>query len=437
MNATTIRGGQLLTAAGLVDGDLQILDGKIHAVGEVKEELGERIDATGLVIMPGVIDPQVHFRDPGLTHKEDLHSGSMAAAAGGVTSFLEMPNTVPNTTTEEAMAKKKARAAEVSVVNYNFFIGATDKNLEVLNSVPNVCGIKIFMGSSTGDLLVDEQAALERIFGHGRRLIAVHAEDETRLKERKAAFAHRTDVEAHPELRDAEAALIASKRAIALSEKYDRRLHILHVSTGDEVQLVRERGKGGGRLSLETLPQYLLLDAKEAYARLGTRAQMNPPVRFGPHREALWAGLRDGTIDCIATDHAPHTPEEKARPFGKAPSGMPGVSTSLPLMLDAAHRGLCSLQEVFRWMCAAPAQLYKMKGKGSLSVGADADLAIVDLKRTQTVEDRGIFSRAGYSPYEGMKLTGWPVMTLVHGQAVYREGEIIDGVRGQEIIIED
>lgn len=441
---TRIKGGRLLLSDRIVEGDLWIRDGQIVGLGELDADATQKpaetceiIDATGLLVMPGVIDPQVHFRDPGLTYKEDLASGSRAAAAGGVTSFLEMPNTVPNTTSFETMAAKKARAAEVSVVNYNFFIGATDQNLEVLNGVENVAGIKIFMGSSTGNLLVDDQSQLERIFGHGRRLIAVHAEDETRLKARKAAFADRKDAAAHPIIRDAEAALIATRRAVALSDRFDRRLHILHLSSGDEVAFLAEHGKGGGRISAETLPQYLLLDADEVYARLGTRVQMNPPVRGAEHRAALWAGLRHGVIDCLATDHAPHSPEEKAKAFGEAPSGMPGVETLLPVMLNAVHEGQCSLMDLGRWMCEAPARLYRMKGKGRLAVGMDADLVLVDLKQRQRVEDRGIFSKAGYSPFEGLWITGWPILTLVGGQIAYRDGAILEGCRGREIQIED
>ena len=435
-NTLTVKGGRLALPDGIKQGDLRIVDGRIAEIGVVSEGEGEVIDATGLLVMPGVVDPQVHFRDPGLTHKEDLETGSRACASGGITSFLEMPNTRPTTTTIEAMAAKKARAADVCVVNYNFFIGATADNIDVLNGVNNVCGIKIFMGASTGDLLVSERDDLDRIFADGRRLIAVHAEDEARLRERKVAFEGRTDATAHPELRDVVAAVNASLVALELSEKYDRRLHILHMSTGDEVQLLRERGKGGGRVTTETLPQYLLLHGPECYETLGTRAQMNPPIRTKDHQEALWKGLLDGTIECIATDHAPHTLEEKARPFGKAPSGMPGVETSLAVMLDAAHRGMCSVEHIVRWMCSEPARIYGMKGKGRLEVGMDGDLALVDLARTEAVGARGYFTKVGWSPYDGRQVTGWPVMTVVHGQVVFRDNQIQPGVRGQEIEID-
>lgn len=429
----TLRGGRLALPTGIVEGDLQISGGRITAVGRVDRDLGRVIDARHLLVMPGVIDPQVHFREPGLTHKEDLGSGSRACAAGGVTSFLEMPNTQPPTTTVEAMAWKKARAAETSRVNYGFFIGATPTNLEVLNGVEDVCGIKIFMGSSTGTLLVNDPADLERIFAGGRRLIAVHAEDEARLVERKQAFTGQRDPAVHTEIRDAEAALLASRLALELSDRHGRRLHILHLSTAEEVELLRQHGKGGGRVTTEVTPQHLLLHTPEIYARIGTRAQMNPPLRTAANAEGLWRGLREGIIDCIATDHAPHTAEEKARPYPDSPSGMPGVETALPLMLDAASRGLCRVEDVVRWMSEAPARIYRIRGKGRLEVGFDGDLTLVDLARTEKVGDRGYFTKVGWSSFDGMALTGWPMITIVGGQVVFEGGQVIDEVRGSEL----
>ena len=432
----TFRGGQLALPGRLVAGDLSIVDGCFHEVGEVHADVGEVIDARGLLLMPGVIDPQVHFREPGATHKEDIHSGSRACVAGGVTAFLEMPNTSPQTTTAEAMAAKKTRARTSSLAHYGFFVGATADNVDVQNTVENVPGIKVFMGSSTGDLLVDAHEDLERIFSTGWRLIAVHAEDETRLNERKKAFAGCMDPAIHATIRDAETARRATQRALALSAAHRRRLHILHMTTADEVQLL-ERHKGSdGRVSAEVCPQHLLLHAPEIYARLGTRAQMNPPLRTREHAKALWNGLHRGLIDCIATDHAPHTLEEKERPYGEAPSGMPGVETSLPLMLDAAHRGLCAVSDVVRWMSERPARLYGIEGRGALLPGWAADLTVVDLKRAERVGARGYFTKCGWSPYDGMLLTGWPVMTLVAGQMAYRDGEVFDHVRGDALRFE-
>jgi dihydroorotase len=443
MRSLTIRGGLLalpaLSGTGEVRiqaGDLQITDGTITQLGLVSKDVGEIVDARGLLVMPGVIDPQVHFREPGATHKEDLASGSRACAAGGVTAFLEMPNTNPTTTTLETMAWKKARAAETSLVDYGFFIGATPDNLEVLNTVEQVCGIKVFMGSSTGTLLISEQQDLERIFAHGSRLIAVHAEDEARLLERKAQFGPDAKVSQHSDIRDAETALLATLRALLLSEKHNRRLHILHMTTKDEAELLRTRGKGNGRVSCEVCPQHLVLHAPEVYERLGTRGQMNPPIRSAEHSAGLWAAFNSGLIDCIATDHAPHTLDEKAKPYGQAPSGMPGVETSLAVMLDAAHRGLTKPERVVHHMTQGPADCYRIQRKGRLELGFDGDIALVDLKKTRRIEDGKIRSKCGWNPFEGVPLTGWPVATFVRGAAVYRDGELIEGPKAQAIVFE-
>lgn len=429
----TLRGGRLALPTGITDGDLRVVDGKIDAIGQVAGDPGEVVDVAGLMVMPGVIDPQVHFREPGATHKEDLETGSRACVAGGVTSFLEMPNTNPPTTSREAIQDKKNRAAGRARANYGFFIGATPENVDELVACDGACGIKIFMGSSTGSLLVNERNDLDRIFSKGRRLIAVHAEDEARLIERYKQYADRTDPAAHTEIRDAKAALLATSLAVELSEKYDRRLHVLHMSTGDEADLLVERGKGDGRITCEVLPQHLLLNAPEIYDRIGTRAQMNPPLRAKEHSERLWRGLHEGTVDCIATDHAPHTLEEKGRGFGNAPSGMPGVETSLAVMLDAAHRGQCTVEDVVRWMTAGPADVYKIVGKGRLKVGFDADLALVDLARTEKVGARGYFTKSGWSPFDGMSITGWPVRTYVGGNLAFADNEVLDGVFGGEL----
>jgi dihydroorotase len=429
----TVRGGTLALGGGLVQGDLQITSGRITAVGVVRDDLGEVIDARHLLVMPGVIDPQVHFREPGFEHKEDIGSGSRAAAAGGVTAFLEMPNTRPPTISAEALAWKVARARQTSAVDFGFFIGATKDNVDAQSSVADVPGIKVFMGSSTGDLLVSERADLERIFSRGERLIAVHAEDEARLTERKRASTGRTDPAVHSEIRDAETARLATALAIELSERYGRRLHILHMSTKDEVELLDQRGKGGGRITCEVTPQHLLLHAPDAYARLGTRAQMNPPLRSKEHTDALWSALKRGLVDCIATDHAPHTLEEKSAAYPGSPSGMPGVETALPLMLDAAARGLCTVDDVVRWMCEGPARCYGILGKGRIEIGYDGDLALVDLARTERVGARGYFTRVGWSPFDGVELRGWPVMTIVRGGIVFREGQIATAIDGRPV----
>jgi len=390
----------------------------------------ETIDAAGLVMLPGAIDPQVHFREPGNEHKEDLGSGSRAAVRGGVTSFLEMPNTAPPTTTQAALDDKLARAAAKSVANFGFFIGATPDNLESLNSAGPVCGIKIFMGASTGSLLVNREEDLERIFANGSRLIAVHAEDEARILERKAMFADRTDPAAHSLIRDDECALRASRLALELSKRYRRRLHILHLSTAVEVDRLRHDKPAW--VTAEAIPNHLLLNTSH-YETLGTLVQMNPPIRTPADNEALWAGLHDGVIDFVATDHAPHLLSEKQRGYPDSPSGMPGVETLVPLILTQMVEGRCTLAEAQRWLCSGPAQAYHLRGKGRLEEGYDADLVLVDLETRRPVRNEELLTRAGWSPYAGWNLTGWPQVTVVGGQVAYRDGVIRPDVRGRAL----
>lgn len=415
-------------------GDLRIEDGLITAVGLVDRAAGEIIDGRGLTLLPGVIDPQVHFREPGLTHKEDLETGSIAAARGGVTSFLEMPNTKSPTIDRAAVLDKHARAAGRCRAHFGFFFGATPTNAAAIDDVTGlVCGLKVFMGSSTGTLLVDDQAALEAHFGQGSRVpIAVHAEDETRLRENKARLsALSLDVSSHPRLRDVETALLATRRAVALAERFQRRLHILHLSTADEVALLRQRGRDG-LVTSETLPQFLFFDSRD-YFRLGTRLQMNPPVREAQHGEALMAGLLDGTIDCMATDHAPHTLDEKARPYGEAPSGMPGVETLLPLMLHASAHGHCSLTQVALWLCEGPARVWGLSGKGRLEIGYDGDVVLVDRRRARTLRDEDMSSRCRWTPFAGWTVVGTPVLTALRGRPVVRDGVLQEAVFGEAL----
>jgi len=435
--STLIKNVRCVSSRGIKQQDVLIRDGRIHRLGDLKSEKAERvIDGTHLHLLPGALDPQVHFRDPGLTWKEDLRTGSMAAAAGGVTSFFDMPNTKPSTITMEGMTERKAIAAQKCVVNYNFFIGATNTNLDVLNAVENVPGIKVFMGSSTGDLLVSNSKDLEDIFGNGSRLIAVHAEDDEIINASREEYKNSTDFNDHQFVRPAEAALKATKLAVELSIRYQRRLHILHLTTSDEVRYL-EVHKAKGPISVEVCPQHFLLSAPYIYEKIGAYAQMNPPIRSMDHGKALWDGLTSGIIDCIATDHAPHTHEEKANPFGSAPSGMPGVETSLPLMLDRANRGLCSLENVVQWMCEKPVELYGVLNKGYIREGFDADLVLVDMKKKKTIENGKLWTKVNWSPYDGWTTTGWPELTMVHGHIVFQDGAIDEGVKGREIQLSD
>ncbi|MEH2067133.1 MAG: dihydroorotase [Nostoc sp.] len=416
----------------LMIGDVLTRDRQIVEVApEISQTpLATEIDAQGLTLLPGVIDPQVHFREPGLEHKEDLFTASCACAKGGVTSFLEMPNTRPLTTTQQALDDKLERASNKCLVNYGFFIGATADNLPDLLLAQPTPGIKIFMGSMHGQLLVDRETALESIFAKGSRLIAVHAEDQARINQRRQEFANIHDVAIHSQIQDNQAALLATQLALKLSQKYQRRLHILHMSTGEEAELLRQDKPSW--VTAEVTPQHLLLNAS-AYEQIGTLAQMNPPLRSPHDNEVLWQALRDGVIDFIATDHAPHTLEEKAQEYPNTPSGMPGVETSLALMLTAAMQGKCTIAQVVNWMSKAVAVAYGIPNKGAIAPGYDADLVLVNLNTYHPVQREELLTKCGWSPFEGWNLTGWAVTTIVGGEIVYDKGQVNTQVRGQAL----
>ena len=417
----------------IVEGDLRVSDGLIKAIapfGGLQPEIGEQvIDGTGLHLLPGAIDSHVHFRDPGNTEKEDLESGSRAASAGGITSFLDMPNTSPNAINRSSIEAKIASAAKKSVTHHGFFIGATNSNISDLQSVEGmdgVCGIKIFMGSSTGDLLVHEQKHLENIFANTGGIIATHAEDEERLQSRIPKFKHRKDIAAHAECRDVECALIATKRAAALANDHDHRLHIVHLTSGKEADWLASNK--GDLITTEVCTQHLTFDQDDV-EKLGSRALMNPPIRYTEDRDKLWKRLKDGTIDCVVTDHAPHTLQAKSVGFPTAPAGMPGVETSLPLMLTHSVEGKCSVSDIVKWMCAGPAKVYGIKNKGSLVEGFDGDLTLVDLENNRVIQDSDTWTKVGWTPYAGMELTGWPIYTIVDGNIVHKR-EIDGSLRG-------
>ncbi|VXD22765.1 Dihydroorotase [Planktothrix serta PCC 8927] len=429
----------LLPNGDFLLGDVAIIQGKIveiapeidhHALGIDDWEI---IDAKGLTLLPGVIDPQVHFREPGLEYKEDLFTASCACAKGGVTSFLEMPNTRPLTTTQANLDDKLRRASEKCMVNYGFFIGATAENLPDLLEANPTPGIKIFMGSMHGDLLIDQEEILETIFAKGDRLIAVHAEDQARINQRRQEFAGITNPAIHSTIQDNLAALQATQLALKLSKKYQRRLHILHLSTGEEAQLLRQDKPDW--VTAEVTPQHLLLNITD-YDKIGTLAQMNPPLRSPQDNQILWQALLEGVIDFIATDHAPHTLEEKAKGYPNTPSGMPGVETSLPLMLTQAMQGKCTVQQVSNWMSTAVAKAYKIPNKGKIEVDYDADLVLVNLENYRPVLREEVLTKCGWSPFEGWELTGWPEYTIVGGKVVYENRKVNTEVRGQALRFE-
>ncbi|MBL8114138.1 MAG: dihydroorotase, partial [Acidobacteria bacterium] len=393
-------------------------------------EAAEVLDARGLHVLPGVIDPQVHFREPGLTHKEDLESGTRAALLGGVTSVLEMPNTLPPTASLAALADKRARAAGRVWCDIGFFGGATTENAEdlaALEAAPGCAGIKIFMGSSTGSLLVPDDASLLRVLRAGRRRVAVHAEDEDRLRERRP-LALTGHPETHPVWRDEETAVRATRRLLTAAREAGRPVHVLHVTTAGELPLL---AAARDLATFETLPQHLTFEAPGIYERLGTLAQMNPPIREARHRDALWEAVRSGLVDCLATDHAPHTLEEKARPYPESPSGMPGVQTLLPVLLDHVARGRLSLERLVALTSAGPARVWEIPGKGRLEPGFDADLVLVDLERRHTLTAGEMATRCGWTPFEGLEVTGWPVATILRGHVAMRDGEALGSPSGR------
>lgn len=428
-----IRHARIILPNGeLMIGDVLTRDRQIVEVAPTISQaiVTTEIDAQGLTLLPGVIDPQVHFREPGLEYKEDLFTASCACAKGGVTSFLEMPNTRPLTTTQLALDDKLQRASNKCLVNYGFFIGATAENLPDLLLAKPTPGIKIFMGSMHGQLLVDGETALEAIFAKGDRLIAVHAEDQARINQRRQEFAGIHDPAVHSQIQDNQAALLATQLALKLSQKYQRRLHILHMSTAEEADLLRQEKPSW--VTAEVTPQHLLLNTN-AYEQIGTLAQMNPPLRSPHDNEVLWQALRDGVIDFIATDHAPHTLAEKAQEYPNSPSGMPGVETSLALMLTAAMEGRCTVAQVVNWMSKNVAEAYRIPNKGAIAPGYDADLVLVDLNTYRPVRREELLTKCGWSPFEGWNLTGWAVTTIVGGEIVYDKGQLNTQVRGQAL----
>jgi dihydroorotase len=438
-----VTGGQVATPNGLESCEIGVKGGRIAALGALgSAPAAEHFDATGLTILPGVIDTQVHFREPGLEHKEDLAAGSAGAAMGGVTAFFEMPNTNPNTIDEAALNDKLRRAAGRAWVDHAFFIGATDENadqLDRLELLPGCAGVKVFMGSSTGSLLVADDDALEAVLRHGRRRVAIHAEDEPRLRERLALVRDGADPSMHPVWRDEEVAIRATKRLLRLARRAARRVHVLHVSTADEMDLL---AANKDLASVEVLVNHLTLAAPDCYQRLGTLVQMNPPIRDARHRDGLWRAVKTGVVDVIGTDHAPHTREEKARPYPQSPSGMPGVQTLIPVMLDHVHAGRLTLQRLIDLTSAGPARIYNIAGKGRIALGYDADFSVVDLKAKRTITNAMMKTKSGWTPFDGMEVTGWPKATIVRGRVVMRDDELIGSpigspVRFQETLTEE
>jgi dihydroorotase len=426
-----IRGGTTAAPGGIVAADVGVRGGRIAAIGRIDGSAAQEIAAAGLHVLPGVIDTQVHFREPGLEHKEDLATGTAAAALGGVTAVFEMPNTKPSTLTAADLADKQRRAKGRAWCDIAFFVGAAAGNAEQLaelERLPGCAGVKMFMGSSTGDLLVADDQTIRRVLANGRRRMAVHSEDEARLRERFALVKDGADPAMHPVWRDVETAVAATQRLMRMAREARRRVHVLHVTTAEEIPIL-----AGNKdiATVETTPQHLTLAAPDCYERLGTLAQMNPPIREASHRAALWRAVEQGVVDCIGSDHAPHTREEKAKPYPQSPSGMPGVQTLLPLLLDHMNAGRLTLERLIDLTSTGPARIYGIAGKGRIAVSYDADLTLVDLKARRTIGNAWIASRCGWTPFDGMAVTGWPVATIVRGLVVMRDGQLVGAPAGE------
>lgn len=429
-----IKGGEVFTPSGLQACDLGVTGGRIAAIDSIDEgQAAEVFDAAGLTVLPGIIDTQVHFREPGLEHKEDLESGSRAAAMGGVTSFFEMPNTSPSTLSAEDLADKLARAEGRAWCDHAFFMGAARENLDdlpILERLPGCAGVKVFMGSSTGSLLVDTDEDLRAVLANGARRVAIHSEDEARLRDRFALVRGGADPGKHPLWRDVETALTATRRLLALARAVGRRVHVLHVTTAEELPLLADNKD---IVTVEVTPQHLTLAAPECYERLGTLAQMNPPIREARHREALWRAVTEGLVDVVGSDHAPHTKEEKAGDYPATPSGMPGVQTLPVLLLDHLAAGRLTLARLVDLTSAGPQRIYGIAGKGRIALGYDADLTIVDLKARREITADWLQSKCGWSPFEGMRVTGWPMATILRGRIVMRDGELAETPSGEAV----
>ena len=431
-----LKNGTVVTPGGITETDIAVINGRIAGLGDFSSAK-KTIDCKNLHILPGVIDTHVHFREPGLTHKEDFATGTLSAIAGGVTTIFDMPNTDPLTITAKTLQDKLQMAKGRAWCDYAFFIGGSadnTNNLNVLEKMPGCCGVKIYMGSSTGSLLTAEDDIILSIFKKCVRRIAIHAEDEERLKSRRHIAEASHDVKDHPNWRDAETALMASKRAVGLAREAGQPIHLLHITSADEMAFLSDHKDIA---TVEVTPHHLTLSAPECYKNIGILAQINPPIRDKHHQEALWKAIRNGLVDTIGSDHAPHTLDEKDKTYPDSPSGMPGVQTTLPIMLNHVNKGRLSLERMVDLLAHRPQCLYQITGKGRIAVGYDADFAIIDLRKSNTITNKWIKSKCGWTPYNGITVTGWVQGTILRGSLVMWEDEILESPEGRKVILGD
>jgi dihydroorotase len=418
--------------------DIGIKNSKIQELGNLSHKSYKlKLDVNNLLVLPGAIDSQVHFREPGLTYKEDIYSGTKGAVLGGITSIFEMPNTKPSTTNQSALEDKLEIAKSSAFCNYSFFVGAAKDNIQDLTNLERIsgcCGVKIFMGSSTGDLLVEDDESLKQILKSVNRRVAVHSEDEYRLRERKEILDQKgVTVHDHPRWRDVETAVNSTKRLLKIATELEKNVHVLHISTKEEIELLKSYKHIA---TCEATPQHLFFCSPDCYDRLGSFVQMNPPIRDEGHREGIWKGIKEKIIDVVGSDHAPHTIDEKKKDYPDTPSGMTGVQTILPIMLNFVNQGKISIHDLVRLLCVNPAKIYKILNKGEIKIGNDADFSVVDINREFLITNDWIVSKSGWTPYDNVKIKGFPVMTIVNGRVVMRDDEIILNSSGKPVEFE-
>ena len=424
-----IKNGSCYIDGKLTQTDIGLSGDKIKKIGKIELNSSKVYDATDKVVLPGIIDTQTHFREPGSTDVEDLESGSRAAVLGGVTSLFEMPNTNPPTSNLVEFDKKLQLAKNRMHSNYAFYFGATPDNIEQLSKLKDVegcCGVKLFAGSSTGKLLVDKEADIEKVISSSDRVVSIHSEDEEILNLRKK-FIKEGDVHSHPEWRNTECAISSTRRVVKIAERYNKKIHVLHVTTKEEVDFLAMHKKN---VTFEITPQHLTLYAPDCYDKLGTYAQMNPPLRTKEHYDRLWVAIKNNIVDVLGSDHAPHSKENKNKNYPNTPSGMPGVQTIFPIMLDHVNNGKLTLEQLIKLMCENPCKIFGIKNKGYLKEGYDADLTIADMDKEVTIKDEMIASKCGWTPFNNHKVKGFPVGTIVNGNLVMSDGKVIAESKG-------
>ena len=419
-----IKNGSCYINGKLEQTDIAINNGKIEKIGKLSLNSSKVFDATDKIVLPGIIDTQVHFREPGSTDREDLESGSRAAVLGGVTSIFEMSNTNPPTSNLIEFNKKLDLAKNRMHCNYAFYFGATPENVDQLAKLKGLegcCGVKLFAGSSTGKLLVDKEKDIEKVISNSDRIVSIHSEDEEILNLRKK-FIKEGDVHSHPEWRNAECAMSSTRRVVKIAERYNKQIHVLHVTTKEEVDFLAMHKKN---VTFEITPQHLTLYAPDCYDKLGSFAQMNPPIRKKEHYDRLWVAVKNSVVDVLGSDHAPHSKEDKNKKYPASPSGMPGVQTILPIMLDHINNEKLSLDQLVKLMCENPCKIFGIKRKGYLKEGYDADLTIIDMNKSVTIKNEMIASKCGWTPFDNYKVKGFPVATIVNGSIVMKDGKVV------------